>query len=99
MNLSEAAHTFGMTTRQVERCIELGWLHIPRHGQGRPRELTGHELDVLAAIARLTRAGFTWPAAAAHARELLEHPALDLGDGLQLTQMSHPTHRTEGAPA
>lgn len=102
MNISEAAHAFGMTARQVERCIQQGWVQVPRHGQGRTRDLTPAEADVLNTIARLTRAGFTWHAAALYARDLQQHPDVHLGDGLLLTeapQMSHPTHHTEGANA
>jgi DNA-binding transcriptional MerR regulator len=56
LTIPEAAKSFGMTAKRIEQLVELG-LVSTKERDGKP-VLTGHDLEVLAAIANLSKLGF-----------------------------------------
>lgn len=70
LTLAEACRRAGISIRQAEHWRERGYLHIACAGPGRQRHISGTELQVLALMGTLVRAGFKWELAAAIARDM-----------------------------
>jgi DNA-binding transcriptional MerR regulator len=56
MTIPEAAKSFGLTTKRVEQLVELGVVStVKKNGKA---VLSGHDLEVLAAVGNLNKMGF-----------------------------------------